>query len=647
MGTLNGIVEDFRQGGIGDCWYLASIKALSTTDAGRTILANTINITATTCSVSFAGAPVYTYNTTQTTITTEINDGDNYNKTGGHSSDDPDVLLLEMALKNYTINRSPFFTSSVYTGGWMTQALSLFTGKASVSFYSTNVDTISSKLDELAEIIDHAAITASTTSLINPSLDIPGANHAYSIMGIDTVNKTVSFRNPWNSSSVLQDISYANFAQYFPYIQYLDFTTNNMCLYAANKGGSLTGGTGNDWLYGGAGNNILNGGTGVDRMYGAGGNDTYYVDETNDIVIESYNQGIDIIYASASYDMRSSMYVDNLTLTGTADIYGYGNDLANIITGNTGNNTLYGFAGADKLNGLTGADTMYGGLGSDTYYIDDAGDVANESYNQGIDTVISDISYTLSLNFENLTLAGITSIDGTGNTLNNTIKGNIANNILNGGTGIDKLYGGLGNDTYYVDISTDTAVENLNAGTDKVISSASYTLGVNVENLELTGTGNITGKGNTLANTITGNSGNNLLVGNIGNDTLQGGDGNDTYNFNLGNGRDTISDSQGFDIINFGKTVLKTTIAFFQSGLDLICAYSGTNRITIQNHFNEGNEIDKFMIYGGNYLTSSDINQVIQNVTAYASEHNISLTRVEDVTANSSLKTIIANSWHS
>ena len=68
--------------------------------------------------------------------------------------------------------------------------------------------------------------------------------------------------------------------------------------------------------------------------------------------------------------------------------------------------------------------------------VEGAGDSVSENLNEGWDTVESSISYTLGANLENLTLTGTAAINGTGNTLNNSLIGNSAGNILTGGAGM-------------------------------------------------------------------------------------------------------------------------------------------------------------------------------------------------------------------
>jgi Ca2+-binding RTX toxin-like protein len=225
----------------------------------------------------------------------------------------------------------------------------------------------------------------------------------------------------------------------------------------------------NDILISGGGNDWLNGGVGSDTMTGGTGNDFYFVDNRKDIVNELANQGTDTVASSMTYTLGSN--VEDLILTGSSSINGTGNALNNVLVGNGAGNTLNGGAGNDWLDGGGGADSLVGGTGDDTYVVDMVNDKITERANEGTDTVLASATYTLSSNVENLTLTGMSAINGTGNKLDNVLKGNTAanalsgvagNDILDGGAGDDTLTGGTGNDTYILGrgYGVDTVVEN-------------------------------------------------------------------------------------------------------------------------------------------------------------------------------------------
>jgi len=347
----------------------------------------------------------------------------------------------------------------------------------------------------------------------------------------------------------------------------------------------ITGNGRDNVLCGNGGNDTLDGGSGADTMYGGYGNDIYYVGNVGDSAIEFCrdcfdNQGVDTVSSSVTYTLGN--YIENLTLTGYGSVTGRGNELDNVIIGNTGANSLYGLQGNDTLYGNEGNDTLSGGSGDDTYYVDQA-DVILENTNEGVDAIYcGSFAFTLAENVENLTLTGgagaHNAVTGIGNDLdniitgstisNNDLRGNAGNDVLigqggndtlDGGPGNDTMYGGFWNDTYYVDSTEDKVIEYANEGRDDVISSISYTLSDNVEKLALTGTDALTGTGNALDNFITGNDGNNNLYGYDGNDTLNGYDGNDLLNGNAGNdllyggiGNDTLNGNLGNDTLNGG-----------------------------------------------------------------------------------------------
>jgi Ca2+-binding RTX toxin-like protein len=89
-----------------------------------------------------------------------------------------------------------------------------------------------------------------------------------------------------------------------------------------------------------------------------------------------------------------------------------------------------------------------GDIGHDYYFINSIDDVVIELAGRGTDTIEFSgfASSTLANNVERLVL-GTGAINGTGNSLNNTLTGNSANNSLFGGAGNDSLFGGDGNDT--------------------------------------------------------------------------------------------------------------------------------------------------------------------------------------------------------
>lgn len=355
----------------------------------------------------------------------------------------------------------------------------------------------------------------------------------------------------------------------------------------------LTGGLGNDFLDGGNGDDTLNGGAGVDIMMGGAGSDTYYVDTIEEWIDESLlNDGsIDTVISSVDYNLGFG--IENLRLTGTA-FHGFGNELNNVITGNSLTDThLTGFGGNDVLTGGAGNDGLEGHEGKDRL---------------------------------------------TGGSGNDFLNGGRGNDILNGGLGMDHMMGGTGNDTYYVDEFGEIADEYLGGGIDRVISSVDYNLDYAVENLTLMGNAS-QAHGNELDNAITGNSlisnylhghgGDDVLTGGAAHDELMGNEGDDRLTG--GSGSDFLYGHAGDDILNGGADVDYMTgdsgndTYYVDHASDMVYESSGNDLDTVISsvNYNLGGNLENLTLTGnaihgaGNELDNSIYANLLNTVELY------------------------------
>jgi Ca2+-binding RTX toxin-like protein len=298
------------------------------------------------------------------------------------------------------------------------------------------------------------------------------------------------------------------------------------------------------------------------------GNDTYVVNSTTDTITELTGQGNDTVESSVTFSINTTALqsvIENITLTGTTSgTTATGNALDNVLTGSSVANTLTGNDGHDTLNGLGGNDTLSGGNGND---------------------------------------------------------------ILDGGTGNDGMTGGAGNDTFVVDSSSDTVTEASGGGTDTIQTSVQFTWAANVENMTLTGTGNINAPTTTSSanNIIIGNTGNNSIDGGSGNDTINGGGGTDsitgglgadTYQYTSGGGADTINNVASDSLTDrlVFTDLASTSVTFTRTSNNLVAtvaAGAGGGSVTVTNWFSAtANRID-FLNFTNGEFTAAQVDAAV------------------------------------
>jgi Ca2+-binding RTX toxin-like protein len=354
------------------------------------------------------------------------------------------------------------------------------------------------------------------TFIVNNASDVVQSS---STTASDTVQSSANFTLPTN-------------------VNLLVLTGTSSLSATTNSGNDVvTGNAGSDTLTGTAGADTLIAGSGVDTLVGGTGNDSFIVNNTSDVVSVGGTHGADTVQASTNYTLSGN--VTTLVLTGSANLSGTANSTgADSIVGNAGNDTLTAEGGRDTLIAGSGLATLVGGSGGTVFVVNSTSDVIQGVSSGVSNELVSSVNATLPTNVDTLELSGVGNLSGTGNSdASNVLIANSGNDTLVAGSAATTLEGGVGQDTFVVN-STGDSIEAAASATNTVLSSISYTLPSYITTLELTGSANLTGTGNTLADSIVGNAGHDTLTAGVGNDTLVagtglatlvGGVGNDTF----------------------------------------------------------------------------------------------------------------------
>ncbi|GAA0645100.1 Ig-like domain-containing protein [Brevundimonas lenta] len=240
-----------------------------------------------------------------------------------------------------------------------------------------------------------------------------------------------------------------------------------------------TGNAGANVITGGDGSDILIGRGGIDQLIGGAGSDTASYANAAARVDVRLNAGAAINDGDGATDTLNG--IENLVGSAFDDLL-VGDNGANVLTGGLGRDTLLGMGGNDRLIGGSGvANQLQGGTGDDTYVLTIA-DTVVELAGEGNDTIETTLAaYTLGANVENLLYTGTGNFAGTGNALDNVIRGGLGNDTFKGGAGNDTLFGGGGtNVALLTGLQAEYQFQSLGAGVWRVTDTVAGRDGVDL-----------------------------------------------------------------------------------------------------------------------------------------------------------------------
>lgn len=407
---------------------------------------------------------------------------------------------------------------------------------------------------------------------------------------------------------------------------------NNLQIHGSEADDTIEGTSRNEKIYGYGGNDIINAGGGDDTIYGGAGNDTI-----------TSSGGSNVIYGDEGNDTISIDGRGTSTITGGAgddEIYGYNDDysVTNYVYNlGDGSDTIYNRGGTTVLNlgeGITKDNIRFTESGNDVLitFVDQPGSI---TVKDGMEySMFTNINFADGTSYSKDEIMSRTALYGTeGNDVINAsnrtqvIYGLGGDDIINGRWGDNTIYGGNGNDTIN---------------------------GVDGSNYLDGGAGNDT--------IYAGEDGQSILIGGLGDDILHGqsrntyGSSQTTYIYNSGDGNDTIFNGCNQHLC-FGEGISKDNIVFSAENDKLKITFTDREgSITINEGMYSWNAFIEFSFADGTSYTgleaidlanqstvsNSQVNQIIQDMTAYSNSNDIQISNIQTQQNNTDLLTLVA-----
>ena len=405
-------------------------------------------------------------------------------------------------------------------------------------------------------------------------------------------------------------------------------------LYGDEGNDQISGGKGQDTLHGNEGNDTLTGGFGNDQLFGGAGDDTLLEEEVSlqstAASLESNTfeggKGNDTLQGWVGSDTYIFNVGDGQDIIQDTD---YGSYTAYRNRGYTAYTANRSFNKTDKLvfgEGILNEDLRFTRVDNNLIISlrnsSDQVTVENwfehKKYQLEEITLVSGHIFTPSAVADRILEDQATYQDDSivGNDSNNNLQGLEGNDQISGGKGQDTLHGNEGNDTLIGGFGNDQLFGG--AGDDTLLEEE-VSLQSTAASLE-----------------------SNTFEGGKGNDTLQGWVGSDTYIFNVGDGQDTIQDTdygsytayrnRGYtaytanrsfnktDKLVFGEGVAKEDLWFSQEGQDLVIdLLGGTDQVTIEDWYqNKNQQIEEIHLADGSLLLNTQVEKLVSAMSSLA-----------------------------